>query len=232
MIPFRDNIPSRRYPLMTVLIILVNVGAFLYELSLPPRALEQFIFVYGIVPARLQLAADYPVQVFSGLATSSLFAMFLHGGWIHLLGNMWYLWIFGDNIEDRMGHFRFVIFYLICGFAATAAHILFNPDSRIPSIGASGAVAGVLGAYLLSYPYARILTLLPFFLFWPIVELPAVLVLGLWFFIQVMSGTAAVATSAQTGGVAWWAHIGGFVAGLILIEIFAKRPVRRYYWEE
>ncbi|MBI4446950.1 MAG: rhomboid family intramembrane serine protease [Acidobacteria bacterium] len=228
MIPFRDNIPSRSYPIMTVSLILANIAAFLYELSLPPRALESFVFLYGVVPARFQFLSEYPLEVMQTTSINVFAAMFLHGGWVHLLGNMWYLWIFGDNVEDRMGHFRFLIFYLVCGIAASLAHIFFNISSEIPSIGASGAVAGVLGAYLLSYPFARILTVLPFFLFWPVVELPALLVLGFWFFVQLMNGTAAVTIAAQTtGGVAWWAHVGGFVAGMILIGAFARVTPRR-----
>jgi membrane associated rhomboid family serine protease len=145
---------------------------------------------------------------------------------------MWYLWIFGDNVEDRMGHFRFLVFYLLCGLLAGGAHLLFNLESSIPSIGASGAVAGVLGAYLLSYPFARVATIIPLFLLWPIVELPAVLVLGVWFLVQLSSGFAALSVAAQAaGGIAWWAHIGGFLSGMLLIGIFARPVRRRYEWE-
>jgi len=233
MIPFRDNIPSRRYPLITLLIIIVNVMVFFYQLSLPERALEQFVSLYGVVPARLQLTGQYPAEVFSMTLTALFVSMFLHGGWLHLIGNMWYLWIFGDNVEDRMGHFRFLLFYLLCGFTASSAHIFFNLNSRIPSIGASGAIAGVLGAYVLSYPFARVLTLVPFLIIWPVVELPALLVLGSWFLVQLLNGSAAIARTSETsGGVAWWAHIGGFVAGMILIAVFARKRPRRYTWEE
>jgi len=233
MIPFRDNIPSRRYPIVTVLIIVVNTLVFVYQLFLPPKALETFIFHYGVVPARLELTAQYPLAVLRVTATSIFASMFLHGGWIHLIGNMWYLWIFGDNVEDRMGHFRFLVFYLLCGLAASLTHLAFNLGSSVPSIGASGAIAGVLGAYLLSYPFARVLTLVPFLIVWPVVELPAILVLGFWFVIQIFNGAAAVASTAQTGGgVAWWAHIGGFVAGMLLLPVFAQRRGRRYTFEE
>ena len=231
MIPVRDNVPARRYPLITVTLILANVVAFLYELSLQPEVRNEFIFLYGMVPAKL--VSQHPVDLFGNTGLSIFSSMFLHGGWVHLLGNMWYLWIFGDNVEDRMGHFRFLLFYLLCGALAAVAHIIFNLGSEIPSIGASGAVAGVLGAYLLSYPFARILTFLPLFFFWPIVELPALLVLGFWFFVQIMNGTAAVAVTAETvGGVAWWAHIGGFLAGMFLIGVFARRSARKYHWRE
>lgn len=233
MIPFRDNIPSRRYPIVTVLIIVVNTLVFVYQLFLPPKALETFIFHYGIVPARLELTAQYPLAVLRVTATSIFASMFLHGGWIHLIGNMWYLWIFGDNVEDRMGHFRFLVFYLLCGLAASLTHLAFNLGSSVPSIGASGAIAGVLGAYLLSYPFARVLTLVPFLIVWPVVELPAILVLGFWFVIQIFNGAASVASTAQTGGgVAWWAHIGGFVAGMLLLPVFAQRRGSRYTFEE
>ena len=230
MIPVRDNISARRYPLITVALILVNVVAFLYELSLQPEARNELIFFYGFVPTKLTL--EYPVEAVGNTGISIFSSMFLHGGWVHLLGNMWYLWIFGDNVEDRMGHFRFLLFYLLCGTLAASAHVVFNLGSEIPSIGASGAVAGVLGAYLLSYPFARISTLVPLVFFWPVVQLLALLVLGLWFLIQIMNGTAAVAVAAETvGGIAWWGHIGGFVSGMFLIGFFARHPVRRYYWE-
>ncbi len=232
MLPFRDNIPSRAFPVVTLGLIAVNVLVFLYEVSLPQPRLESFILQNGVVPARLQELDQAPLAVLSATGCDMLTSMFLHGGWLHLIGNMWFLWIFGDNVEDRMGHFRFLTFYLLCGFLAEAAHIAFNLNSRLPSIGASGAVAGVLGAYLVSYPFARVQTIIPLFVIFTIVELPALLVLSLWFVFQLVSGLAAVAaTTATTGGVAWWAHIGGFIAGLVLITPFARRQVRRYRWE-
>lgn len=232
MIPFRDNVPSRRYPIITVSLIVTNIAVFVYQLSLPPEMMERFFFQYGVVPAKLHSIFQAPSVVLTGLGTSFFSSMFLHGGLIHLIGNMWYLWIFGDNVEDRMGPVRFCIFYLLCGVLAGLAHIIFNFNSPLPSIGASGAVAGVLGAYLVSFPFARVLTLVPFFFFFPIVELPAILVLGFWFFVQLFNGTAAMsAASSALGGVAWWAHIGGFLAGMVLVGSFAQRPVRRYYWE-
>lgn len=229
MIPFRDNVAARRYPVITVSLIVLNVAVFLYEVSLPPAELESLVFSYGAVPARL---ASGGVAEGAGLSLTflSLFtSMFLHGGWLHVLGNMWYLWIFGDNIEDRMGHFRFLVFYLVCGLAASVAHTGLNLSSTIPSIGASGAVAGVLGAYLLSYPFARILTIVPLFLFWPIIELPAILVLGSWFLVQFLYGTTALqsSTAQAAGGVAWWAHVGGFIAGMLLLQLFASSPTTK-----
>ena len=224
MIPFRDDVKARRYPIVTTLIILANLAVFLYELSLPSQDLGHLITHHGVVPAK-------PSALPLGPPVTMLTSMFLHGGWFHLIGNMWFLWIFGDNIEDRMGHLRFLVFYLLCGLIASGAHILSDPQSTIPSIGASGAVAGVLGAYLISYPFARILTLIPLFLIWPIVQLPAIVVLGSWFLLQLFSGTSAVAATSETGGgIAWWAHIGGFLAGMVLIEVFSRRPVQRYSW--
>ena len=225
MIPFRDDVPARRYPVMTVLIILVNVVVFAYELAVPDRHLEQMILDYGVIPARLMAADGDSLPAFS---QSLLTSMFLHGSLFHLLSNMWFLWIFGDNVEDRMGATRFLFFYLLCGVLAGGAHIVFNIDSSLPTIGASGAVAGVLGAYMVSYPYARILTLIPLLIIWPIVELPALVVLGYWLLIQILSGAMSL-TGTAAGGVAWWAHVGGFVVGMLLVRAFAQPIVRRYY---
>ncbi len=232
MIPFRDNIPSRRYSFVTAGLILANAVTFLYELSLSPEDLRALIDTSGVTPTRLSMTGQGPVENAGVFVASSLSGMFLHGGWFHLIGNMWYLWIFGDNVEDRIGHLRFLIFYLLCGALASLSHILFNLGSSVPSVGASGAVAGVLGAYLIRYPFARVLTLVPLFLIWPVVELPAVLVLGFWFLVQLLNGTASVAVASETaGGIAWWAHIRGFLAGIVLIMMLAKAPERRYYWE-
>lgn len=224
MIPFRDNIPSRTYPIITVFIILINVLAFLYELSLG-RALEPFIKQYGVVPA-LVYAWPHSDLAFSVVAVPFLTSMFLHGGWLHLIGNMWYLWIFGDNVEDRLGHFKFLIFYLLAGLGAGIVHTIFNANTVIPSVGASGAIAGVLGAYLVSFPYARVLTLIPIFFFIQVIEVPAMIVLGFWFVVQFLNGTASLASTAATdgGGIAWWAHIGGFVIGMLLLGLFPRRP--------
>ncbi|MCZ6484651.1 MAG: rhomboid family intramembrane serine protease [Acidobacteria bacterium] len=230
MIPFKDNVPSRLFPVITVVLILANVAAFLYEMSLPSAVLDDFFFSYGIVPYRLQVSGQSLIPLFAYMGSSLVTAMFLHGGFIHLLGNIWYLWIFGGSVEDRMGPFRFLLFYLLCGILAGGVQVLFNLNSRIPTIGASGAVAGVLGAYLISYPLARVSTLLPFLIVWPVVELPAMLLLGFWFFVQLLNGTASIgAASGMTGGVAWWAHIGGFLSGVILIWLFAREPARRDY---
>lgn len=211
MIPLRDSQPSRTTPVVTVALIVVNFAAFFYELSLDGFSRNHFIAAYGVVPDRLHLVT---------LVTS----MFLHGGWMHIIGNMWFLWIFGDNIEDSLGRGKFLMFYLLCGVAAALAHVLLNPYSRIPTVGASGAIAGVMGAYLVRFPRARITTLVPVFVFLTTFELPALVVLLYWFVIQFFSGVGSVAFSQQSaGGIAWFAHVGGFVAGVLLILVLPKR---------
>jgi membrane associated rhomboid family serine protease len=225
MIPFRDNIPSRTFPIINILLIVLNVIAFFFELTLSPRALDRLIATFGVVPAYVYAWPSLHDPV-TALVVPFFTSMFLHGGWMHLLGNMLYLWIFGDNVEDRLGHFRYLIFYLLCGLAAGIVQTAFSGPSRIPSIGASGAIAGVLGAYVVSYPFAKVLTLVPIVFFFQIIELPAILVLGFWFIVQFFSGTAslAVSSSHNTGGVAWWAHVGGFLFGMALLAIMAHRP--------
>ncbi len=204
---------------MTVLLIAANIAVFVYELRMMQSGqIEAFVADFGLVPASLTTTV-------SARAVGSLFSsMFLHGGVLHLLGNMLYLWIFGNNIEDAVGHLRFVLFYLVCGLAAAAAQIVVHPDSTIPMIGASGAVSGVLGAYLLLFPRARVLVLVPIWIFIRFVRVPAVILLVIWFAIQILSGWASPGT--ETGGIAFWAHIGGFVAGAVLILFFRKRGVR------
>ncbi|PWH19538.1 MAG: rhomboid family intramembrane serine protease [Ardenticatenia bacterium] len=227
MIPLQDTIPSRSLPLVNWMLIALNVLIFLMMLSLGPYA-ERIVFLLGVVPLRLLAYPDL-AQAFT-LITS----MFLHGGWAHLFSNMLALYIFGDNVEDRMGSWRYLAFYLICGIIAALTHVLFNPASRIPTIGASGAISGVLGAYLVLFPRARVITLLPwFFLPW-FVEVPAVTYVGIWIASQLLNGMLAIVTGAQAfGGVAWWAHIGGFFAGFVLVYLFAsRRPARRTYPDE
>jgi membrane associated rhomboid family serine protease len=211
---------------MNVLIITANVLAFFYELSLG-RGLNRFIMHYGVVPSAVLdwRQTDLPI---TDVALPYLTSMFLHGGWLHLIGNMWYLWIFGDNVEDRLGHFTYLVFYLLCGIGAGIVHTLLNYNTDIPSVGASGAIAGVLGAYVVSYPFARVLTLVPIFIFIQVIEIPALIVLGLWFVLQFFYGAASLTTAANSGGVAWWAHVGGFVIGLILIGIFPRKDRPRY----
>src|SRR3989441_10087827 len=195
MIPFRDNIPSRSFPTITVSIIATNVFVFFYELSLGSRSFERFIMHYGVVPTTV-LAWPQSHIPFTAVALPFFTSMFLHGGWLHLIGNMWYLWIFGDNVEDRLGHFAYLIFYLLCGLGAGIVHTILNYQMVVPSVGASGAIAGVLGAYVGSYPRARVLTLVPLFCFIQMIEIPAVILLGLWFILQFFSGAASLATTS------------------------------------
>ena len=228
MIPLRDNIPSSRTPIVTIGIILANVVVFLNQLTLSPRAATQFVYLYGVIPTEISsgdLLVPHPVPLYATVLTS----MFVHGGLFHIAGNMLYLWIFGDNVEDRMGRFRFLGFYLLSGVAAAAAQILSNPDSNIPMVGASGAISGVLGAYLLLFPHARVVTLIIFGWFIRLVEIPALIVLGFWIVVQVLNGLLTL--SVQVGGVAWFAHLGGFVAGLIM-AIPLKRRSARSGWED
>ncbi len=220
MIPIRDRNPSGVFPFITASIISLNVIVFLFELSLGHQ-LESFLFQFGVIPAKLSYRDEIPDMSMAEAYFPFFSYMFLHGGFIHLIGNMWYLWIFGDNIEAMLGRFKFILFYLICGIGSAIVHVYFNYQSGVPCIGASGAIAGVLGAYMISFPKARVLVILPLFIIWQLIELPAVIVLGFWFFIQFFSGTAAI-SSVESGGVAWWAHIGGFILGIILIKLFPK----------
>lgn len=219
MIPLYDENPTRIFPLVTVLIIAANVVVFVYELILPsPQALEAFMQAAAIIP--------YDVTHNLGLGVSlTLFtSLFVHGGWLHIIGNMLYLWIFGNNVEDAMGHLRFALFYLLCGLGASAAQIAVSINSRVPNIGASGAIAGVLGAYLILFPRARVVSLVTLGYFVRLVRVPAVLVLGLWIVVQLFSGLASLGM-AGVGGVAWFAHLGGFLAGLLLVRLFARGRV-------
>jgi membrane associated rhomboid family serine protease len=218
MIPLRDTIPSRTTPYVTVLIIIINSAAWLYEVLLPARVLPVFLQTFGVVPAEFW----WPTIVTS---------MFLHGGWMHIIGNMWYLWIFGDNVEDRLGHLRFVVFYLVCGTAAAIGQIAVDPTSTLPTIGASGAIAGVMGAYFVLYPRARVLTVVPLIIFWEIIELPAIFLLGFWFVMQLFSAGAIAVTAAThgSGGVAFAAHVAGFLVGVAGV-LMLKKPRRSQEW--
>ncbi|HUJ72757.1 MAG TPA: rhomboid family intramembrane serine protease [Verrucomicrobiae bacterium] len=222
MIPLRDDRPTRTISFVTVGIIILNALVFWHELSLGgPRRVESFFATFALTPAYLTHApsADSYLTVFT--------SMFLHGGWLHIIGNMWYLWIFGRNVEDAVGHFAFVVFYLLCGIAAAAAQVAISPDSTVPMIGASGAISGVLGAYLVLLPRARVLVLFPIWIFWRIFYVPAMLMLVLWFAMQLLSGLAVRGMDVN-GGVAFWAHVGGFIAGMLLIPLFKKRSVRLF----
>ncbi len=201
---------------MTVSLIVVNVLAFLWELELGP-GLEAALLELGVVPKKWSLLGQEPGVTLSSLLFPYFASVFLHGGWLHLISNMWWLWIFGDNVEDELGHFRYILFYLACGIIAGVVHTAFNLNSGLPAVGASGAVAGILGAYLILHPHAEILTLIPLYpLYYRIVEIPALFLLGFWFLAQFLNGTASIALTAA-GGVAWWAHVGGFLAGIALL---------------
>ena len=222
MIPLRSSERTTSPAITTLILIAINVLVFLYELnlqlSLPPYALNRFIAYYGIVPDRMH---------WSSLVTS----MFVHGGFLHIAGNMWFLWIFGKGIEDLIGHVRFLIFYLLCGFAAGIVHIVVNAGSPIPTVGASGAIAGVMGAYLMKFPSARIVTLVPIFIFITTIDIPAAFLLLYWFVIQFFSGVGSVGYSqASSGDVAWFAHIGGFLAGMGFILTMPTRPRFRQWY--
>jgi hypothetical protein len=220
MIPLKDDIPSSRFPVVNAALIAANCLAFVLELSLGGQA-GTFIHTWGIVPRRLLESGP------SGWVTI-LSSMFLHGGWAHIIGNMLYLYIFGDNVEDAMGHLPYLVFYLACGCGAAWAHVLTNASSSVPTVGASGAIAGVLGAYLVLYPRAGVLTLVPLGFFLQVVRIPALLVLGFWIVIQVFSGLVSLPLAkAAGGGVAWFAHVGGFLAGLGLVRLFSAGRLKK-----
>ena len=222
MLPLRDNVPTRTTPVVNYVLIAANVAVFFHELALG-RGLQRFIDHYALVPLRYAATAlIHKIGVTAWLAPFFT-SMFLHGGWLHIIGNMWVLWIFGDNVEDALGHLRYLAFYLACGLAAAGTQLWASWRSPYPTLGASGAIAGVMGAYLLLYPRARVLTLVPIFFFLKVVELPATLFLGLWILLQFYSGTAALAHTGELGGVAWWAHVGGFLSGIILLGLFLPR---------
>jgi rhomboid family protein len=220
MIPLRDTTPTRNYPVVNTTIIVINVAVYFIQL-LQGAEINQFNYIYGLVPARYSIPriAEYfttAQQVFSLISF-----MFLHGGFWHILGNMWSLYIFGDNVEDRLGPIRYALFYLLCGIASGLSHLFLNLNSNLPTIGASGAIAGVMGAYFLLHPKSRILTLIPIFFIPYFINIPAYVFLGLWFLLQFIS---AAASQGVGGGIAWWAHIGGFIFGMVLLKLFAALP--------
>ena len=232
MFPIRDDTPRYSTPYITYFIIALNVMAFVFEFSLGlnTRAFKGLVYQFGVVPRHFELAlSGAPSYSLPVLSLTILTSMFLHGGWLHIIGNMWFLWIFGDNVEDYLGHLKFLLFYLASGCAAAIAYILLDASSNQPTIGASGAIAGVMGAYFVLYPRARVLTLVFLVVFVTFWWLPAWVFLGYWFLLQFLSGTATAfgGASQNTGGIAFWAHVGGFVAGILLIKLLPERP-RRY----
>jgi membrane associated rhomboid family serine protease len=222
MIPLRTDLQRRSVALFNGLLILLNVAVFFYELSLPPRQGQALVFAFGLTPAQMQLLLASPGISLGQAFLPMLTSMFLHGGWMHLLGNMLFLWVFGGGVEEALGHFQYVAFYLFCGVGAAIVHTIFNWGSRIPTVGASGAISGVMGAFVVLFPRARVTTLIPALFLFFTVQIPAVLMMGYWFFIQVFSGVASLGISDQ-GGVAWWAHVGGFLLGAFLAAGMRKR---------
>jgi membrane associated rhomboid family serine protease len=237
MIPLRDDNPAHITPIMTVTFIVLCALVYLYQASLPPQPGELFVYRFGAIPATVFGHAALPPEIHGAAPFVALItSMFLHGSWMHLIGNMLYLWIFGDNIEGAMGHVRFILFYAICGVIAVFSHAITDPSSTVPMVGASGAISGILGAYLLLFPRAQVLVLIPLGLYTRMMYVPAALVLGLWFVMQVLSGGMSLGRTG--GGVAFFAHVGGFVAGMLLIGVFKRSdvrffsPARHHAWEE
>ncbi|GFK95798.1 hypothetical protein NNJEOMEG_03666 [Fundidesulfovibrio magnetotacticus] len=233
MIPLKDNIPRIRVPLVVWTIFFLNAAVFVGELFLTERGQALLFNLHGAVPLRftspeLALAMGYPRGAWSTAVTY----MFLHGGWMHFLLNMWVFWVFADNVEDALGHRRFALFYLLSGLAALALHVAFNADSRMPVVGASGAIAGVMGGYFRLFPHARVIVLIPIIFIPWIVEVPATLFLGLWFIIQVWSGLSETGAGVDGQSVAWWAHAGGFAFGMFLVSVLSKRDCRYCYLPE
>ena len=233
MIPIKDIIPRRQTPFITYFLIAVNVSIFFIEVSLPPDVLNSVFYIFGLVPARY----THPAWAyFIGLHIDNywpfLTNIFLHGSWFHLISNMWALWIFGDNVEDRMGHIKYFIFYILCGIFASLTHFILNANSTLPAIGASGAISGVMGAYMIMFPTSRIITLIPLFFIPYFIEIPAIIYIGFWFLSQLISGTFSIFIDQNAGGIAWWAHIGGFIFGVITHRFFKNAYCRECYPDE
>ncbi len=225
MFPIKDTIPHIGFPAMTWTLIAINGIIFIFEISIPPDLLQQLLFFFGLVPARHGFGIDDYLPF--------LTSMFLHGGLLHILGNMWFLYIFGSSVEDRMGHLRFLIFYLLVGICANAFYFLVAIHSKVPELGASGAIAGVMGAYIVMFPHARIITMFLILIFPIFFEISVFFYVGFWFLMQILSGALSL-ESGEAGGVAWWAHIGGFIAGMVLLPFFKNRqyPRRKTYPDE
>ena len=250
MIPIGDRLSTRTTPYVNIAIIVVNFLIFFYELTLntqatfrAPSELDLWFQDWGAVPACITDALGFKPDVDpralaflcqdDRVLLTPFTSMFMHAGWMHILGNMLFLWVFGDNVEDALGHVRYLVFYLVVGLAATATQVALNVNGFVPTVGASGAIAGVMGAYLVMFPQARIAVIIPFLWFLGATYMPAIALIGIWFFMQLISGVGAIGyATGGGGGVAWWAHIGGFVAGLLLVNAFrtGRRPRRRHYW--
>lgn len=234
MFPLYDNVRARSYPFVTFAIIILNVLAFIFEISRGAE-IEEFVQTFGFVPARYSRGIVHPEYSMIEQILPFVTSLFLHGGFFHLILNMWFLWIFGDNVEDRMGHVRFAIFYLVCGLLATVTHFLTNLDSTLPSVGASGAIAGVMGAYFILFPGAMVTVLVPFFFIPLFFDIPAFFFLGFWFIMQFYGGYVTLLSPVEhVRGIAWWAHAGGFLGGMMLVFVFkkSKNKYRRFYDDE
>jgi membrane associated rhomboid family serine protease len=232
MFPIRDNITHKTFPSVAWGLIVLNGIIFLFEISVPEDTLQTILYTFGLVPAKYSnpqwaVAHGLPFDYYLSFLTN----MFLHGGWVHIIGNMWFLYLFGSGVEDSLGHWRFLMLYLLSGIAANVVFFIFSKDKTVPEMGASGAIAGIMGAYFVMFPRARILTLI-LLVFYPIfVEIPAFFYIGYWFILQLFQGTLALSSQAAEGGVAWWGHVGGFIAGVVLLPIFRPKKIsqRRLY---
>jgi membrane associated rhomboid family serine protease len=231
LIPLKDLTPRRSFPIITLFLILINVAVFIYQIRLPDHAAEIFVNTYAVIPARIQLALAGHHYTLTQALLPLFTCMFLHAGWLHIIGNMWFLWIFGANVEDRMGPLAYLIFYLLCGVGSSIAQTAFSWGSHVPALGASGAISGVLGAYIVFFPTSQIYTLVTLFIIWFRARIPAIVFIGLWFVLQALSAFSSLGASGQieSGGVAWWAHIGGFALGLLLAKIIPWRAQRISY---
>jgi membrane associated rhomboid family serine protease len=231
LIPLKDLTPRRSFPIITLLLILINVAVFIYQIRLPDHVAQIFVNTYAVIPAKIQLALAGHRYTLTQALLPLFTCMFLHGGWLHIIGNMWFLWIFGANVEDRMGPLAYLIFYLLCGVGSSIAQTAFSWGSHIPALGASGAISGVLGAYIVFFPTSQIYTLVTLFIIWFRARIPAIVFIGLWFVLQALSAFGSLGASGQieSGGVAWWAHIGGFVLGLLLARLIPPRNPRISY---
>lgn len=231
MIPLKDMTPRRSVPVITLLLIAANVIVFIHQISLSQAAGDAFVKTYGLTPSHVQLALAGRRYTLEQGFLPFITCMFLHGGFLHIIGNMWFLWIFGGNVEDRLGTPQFFLLYMITGIGSGISQVLFSWGSHVPSIGASGAISGVLGAYVFLFPASKILTLIPLFIIWFTARIPAVIFIGLWFIAQFLSGLSALGSTADTGGVAWWAHVGGFVLGVLWVWVFrpAHQRAPSYY---
>ena len=227
MIPLRSEAPRKTFGYINVLLILANIAVFIYQVSLPPRTERSLVYTYGVIPARAERVLAHPATALPATAIPLVSSMFLHGGILHILGNMLFLWVFGGTVEDRFGHLPYLGFYFLCGIGAGLTHIVANWGSTLPSIGASGAISGVMGAYIILFPTSRILTLVPLLIFFFTFRIPALLILGYWFLIQFLSGLSTLGMASQ-GGVAWWAHIGGFLLGAA-VALVARAQRLSYY---